>query len=140
MKKNFLVIIWSCLVTMSANVFAESLDDLVKRDGLYYKKFTDVPFTGKIDEGLSRGSIKNGHRVGPWIVYHGNGQLYEKGSYNENGKKEGSWVSYWDNGQLWDKGEYGNGKEEGYWESYNKDGSVFKLVTGTYKNGKKISD
>ena len=24
------------------------MDDLVERDGLYYKKFTDVPFTGEI--------------------------------------------------------------------------------------------
>ena len=24
-----------------------TMDDLVERDGLHYKKFTDVPFTGK---------------------------------------------------------------------------------------------
>ena len=31
-----------------------TMDDLVKREGLYYKKFTDVPFTGKIDEGSKK--------------------------------------------------------------------------------------
>ena len=30
------------------------MDDLVQRDGLYYQKFTDVPFTGEIGEGLER--------------------------------------------------------------------------------------
>lgn len=29
-----------------------TMDDLVQRDGLYYEKVTDVPFTGDIDEGL----------------------------------------------------------------------------------------
>ena len=28
-----------------------SMDDLVQREGLYYQKFTDVPFTGEVDEG-----------------------------------------------------------------------------------------
>lgn len=132
----FLVI----LLFLSAPSFAESKDDLVYRDGLFYKKFTDVPFTGELDEGLSRGSIKNGHRVGPWIVYHDNGQLFTKGLYNENGEKEGLWVSYWDNGQLWDKGEFKNGMMKGYWESYERDGSISNFMTGTWKNGKKISD
>lgn len=28
--------------------FGETMDDLVKRDGLHCKKFSDVPFTGKV--------------------------------------------------------------------------------------------
>ena len=124
----------------SATSFADSMDDLVKREGLYYKKFTDVPFTGEIDEQTQKGSIKNGRRVGVWISYHANGQLRNKGSYNDNGNPEGLWVSYWENGQLWDKGEYKNGKLEGYWESYFSDGEVNKNITGTFKNSKKISD
>jgi hypothetical protein len=31
--------------------FATSEDDLIYTDGLAYKKFTDVPFTGEVDEG-----------------------------------------------------------------------------------------
>jgi hypothetical protein len=41
-----------CLTASGA--FAMSLDDLVKVGGLYHKKFTDEPFTGKLDEGLSQ--------------------------------------------------------------------------------------
>ena len=72
--------------------------DLVKRDGLYYKQYTEVPFNGKV-EGLIQGSIRNGKRDGYWIFYHDNGQLDAKGNYR-NGKLEGSWVYYHDNGQL----------------------------------------
>ena len=38
----------------ASGAFATSQDDLVMTEGLYYKKFTDVPFTGKLDEGLSQ--------------------------------------------------------------------------------------
>ena len=55
------------------------MDDLVKREGLYYQKFTDVPFTGEIDEGLERGNFKNGREEGMWVHYHENGQLSYKG-------------------------------------------------------------
>jgi len=92
-----------------------SMDDLVERDGLLYKKFTDVPFTGEIDEGSYQGSLKNG-------------------------KPEGTWVAYHDNGQLKAKGALKNGEQEGPWVYYSEDGTVINDVTGTYKNGKKISD
>ena len=36
------------------------MNDLVQRDGLYYEKVTDVPFTGDIDEGLARVNVGNG--------------------------------------------------------------------------------
>ena len=85
--------------------------ELVLRDGLHYNKLSDVPFTGKV-KGKTQGSMKNG-------------------------KKDGSWIGYFDNGQLHYKGDYKNGKREGYWVWNN---SVMSGWTGTYKNGKKISD
>jgi hypothetical protein len=41
------------------------MEDLVERDGLYYKKFTDTPFTGKVS-GLVAGSgeMKDGIKEG----------------------------------------------------------------------------
>ena len=92
----------------------ETLADLVKRNGLIYKKFTDVPFTGKVT-GNQQGSVKNG-------------------------KEEGAWAYYFSNGHLLAKGNYKNRKLEGVWISYNEDGTVRKKYTGTFKNGKKISD
>ncbi len=52
---------------------------------------------------------------------------------------EGESIAYYDNGQLRRKGVWKNTKLEGYWEFYNKDGST-RETSGTYKNGKKISD
>ena len=109
-------------------------EDLVLRDGLYYKKFTDVPFTGKIT-GEFQGKLKNGKKEGPWVVYHKNGQLSSKGTF-KNGWKEGPWVTYYDNGQLETKGDYKNVRFEGPWVVYHDNGQL--MSKGTYKDGKKV--
>ena len=92
----------------------ETMEDLVYRDGLYYKKFTNVPFTGKTT-GEMQGTFRNGEKDGPWVEYHDNGQL--------------SWKATYKNGEL-----------DGPWEGYHKDGTVDEKWTGTFKNGVKISD
>jgi antitoxin component YwqK of YwqJK toxin-antitoxin module len=140
----------------------ESVDfkDLVKRDGVYFKKRTDVPFTGKTT-GDEQGSFKNGKKVGSWIGYFDNGQLYSKGTYKDgkldgpyvryykngqlyskgtykDGKYDGAWVGYYDYGQLRYKGPYKNGKEDGPWVFYYENGNVNEKVTGTFRNGVKV--
>mgnify|MGYP000126686755 FL=1 len=109
-------------------------DDLEYREGLYYQKFTDVPFTGKIT-GIAEGSFKNGKKEGPWVVYHKNGQLSSKGTF-KNGWKEGHWVTYYDNGQLETKGDYKNVRFEGPWVVYHDNGQL--MSKGTYKDGMKV--
>jgi antitoxin component YwqK of YwqJK toxin-antitoxin module len=64
-------------------------------------------------------------------------------------------AEYWDNGQLMSKGNYKNFQREGVWEFYNRDGEkrftkniadgmeapvILDEGSGTYKNGKRISD
>ncbi len=58
---------------------------MVKTDGLYYKKFTQVVFSGTVT-GQYQGIFKNGKKEGPWVIYHKNGRLKSKGTY-KNGKK-----------------------------------------------------
>ena len=87
-------------------------DDLVVREGLWYNKFSDVLFTGKIT-GQMQATFKNGVLDGPYVFYWGNAQVMTKGSY-KNGVKDGPWVSY------------------------RKDGTVDEKDTETYKNGVKI--
>ena len=93
------------LITLlfSGLVLGETMGDLVKLDGLYYKEFT-----GKIT-GKEQGIIKNGKREGPWIYYYDNGQVMCKGTWKD-GKHQGPWVYYWDNGQVFSKGTYKDGK------------------------------
>jgi antitoxin component YwqK of YwqJK toxin-antitoxin module len=138
----------------------ESVDskDLVERDGVYFKKRTDVPFTGKTT-GDEQGSLKNGKKDGLWISYRDNGQLWDKVTYKDGkvdgpyltyhengrleykgtykvGKKNGPWVSFHEDGQLWFKGTYEDGKNVGVWVNYYKNGQLWSK--GTYKNGKRV--
>jgi antitoxin component YwqK of YwqJK toxin-antitoxin module len=147
---------------LSSPSWSQTMDDLVRREGIFYQKFTNIPFTGKVT-GKDQGSFKNGKREGYWISYHENGQLWYEGKYksgkqegasvgyHDNGelfykgnyknfKQEGAWVIYHENGQLESKGTWKNDKKEGAWVGYNKDGTVDKGNTGTFKDGVKISD
>ena len=108
-----LITFFTILFCLTSSVgWSLELKDLVERDGIYYKKFSDVPFTGKIT-GQYQGTFKNG-------------------------KINGSWVSFFDNGQLMHKGNYKNGKKDGYWFMYYEDGGV--MHKSYYKDGVKISD
>ena len=109
-----------------------TMENLVKRDGLFYKKFTETPFTGKTT-GPIQGSFKDGVAEGPWVNYYDNGQLQRKGDY-KNSKREGPWEAYHDNGQLQGKGDFKNGEMEGPWVFFFKNGQLDK--TGAFKDGK----
>jgi antitoxin component YwqK of YwqJK toxin-antitoxin module len=73
------------------------MDDLVKRDGLYYRKFTNVPFSGTLT-GEEQGTIKDGVRIGRWVSYHDNGQLGYIGTFKD-GVRIGRWLWYDKNGK-----------------------------------------
>ena len=121
--KNTFITFFVVLFFLNSSV-GWSLDykDLVQRDGLFYEKFTDVPFTGEIT-GEEKGSFKNGKKEGFFFKYYKNGQLWSKGNFKNN-KKEGSWIVYFNNGQIFSKGKYKNGRPEGYWVMYEKDGTI----------------
>jgi len=133
-----------------------TMDDLVVTNGLYYKKFTDVPFDGEV---VGRGRIEDGKKEGSWVSYDRDGRVSERAIYEngtlkdrpveyeyfssgqsgfkgtyKDGKEEGPWVYYHDNGQLWFKGTYKNGKKEGSWVLYFNNGQLREK--GTYKDGK----
>ena len=48
---------------------------LVEREGIYYKKFTEVPFTGATTE-QTQELFKDGKKDGAWVRYYDNGQTY----------------------------------------------------------------
>jgi len=123
MKKKLIILfsIIFCLtstVGYSDNIICEktsfscpdiNFQELIKRDGIYYKKFSDVPFTGDVF-GKKKGFLKKGIPEGSWVSFYDNGQLDTKGNF-KNGKMEGSWVSFYDNGQLEYKRNFKNGTE-----------------------------
>ena len=137
-----------------------TMDDLVERDGITYKKFSNVPFSGKVT-GIQEGSFKKGNKEGPWfyywsngqvfvkafyrngsrngpgVIYYQNGQMHSEGNYL-NGLQEGRWEEYWDTGDLLSRGKYRDGFKDGLWIYYLVDGTVMEDRTGTYKNGEKV--
>ena len=124
------------LVLMSLVSFPSwglTMDDLVQRDGLYYEKFTDVPFTGKINEGTMQGNVSNGRQEGSWTFYDQNGQLWTRGNFR-SGKMEGPSVEYFEDGKISSEGDYSNDRRSGAWVGYHPNGQLnFK---GSFKNGK----
>ena len=139
MRKLILILSLMFTVTLSPNVVMSKTvkyEDLVTRKGLYYRKSSDVPFTGKTT-GKTQGTFKNGKKDGPFVDYWDNGQSESQGTY-KNGKMDGPYVSYPDNGQFRAKGTLKDGKREGPWVVYKKDGTVWEKYTGTFKNGVKV--
>ncbi len=113
-------------------------EDLVITSGLYYKKFTNVPFTGKVTEGREQGRLKDGKRVGVWVEYNKEGRVSKEVTYANDKKDKFVEYKYYSNGQLRKKGTYKDGKFHGPWVSYKKDGTVIEEYTGTFKNGVKV--
>ena len=134
--KRFLAPILLLTLLFPSLAFGETMKDLVVRDGLHYKKFSKVPFTGKTT-GKSQGSFRNGKKHGPYVKYHDNEQLQSKGTYKD-GKKHGPWVGYHKNGQLFYKGTLKDRKRDGPWVFYHKNGQLW--FKGTYRNGVRIPD
>jgi len=129
------LLILSCLLFTSVGWSKDvNWKDLVKRDGLYYEKFTDVPFTGKVT-GERQGKISKGKREGEWLFYYESGQLERKVNYKD-GKREGERLNYWDNGQLRSKSNFKDGRKEGERLIYHKNGQLIKK--SIYKDGELI--
>ena len=129
------ILIISCLLFTSVGWSKDvNWKDLVKRDGLYYEKFTDVPFTGKVT-GERQGKISKGKREGEWLFYYESGQLERKVNYKD-GKREGERLNYWDNGQLRSKSNFKDGRKEGERLIYHKNGQLIKK--SIYKDGELI--
>ena len=80
-KYTIIAIIVAFMIFFPPNtVTSETMGDLVKRKGLYYKKYSNIPFTGNFT-GFLRGSFKDGKREGYWVRYCDNGQLAYKGNF-----------------------------------------------------------
>jgi antitoxin component YwqK of YwqJK toxin-antitoxin module len=121
MKKLFLIPLL-LMSLASSPTWSEELSDLVVRDELYYKKFSNEPFTGHI-EGKTQGYIKNGKKEGEWVNYWDNGQLFIKTTF-KNGKHHGPYLSYHRNGKPWINTTLRDGLEDGFHSLYWPDGNL----------------
>ena len=124
------------LLILPIQAWSETLtmDDLVRKDDfLYYKKSTNVPFTGEIS-GKESGKLKNGEKDGKWLIYNNDGQLLSKVNY-KNGQYNGILETYHGIGQLNFKVNFYDGKQDGLTETYRERGELFSRVN--FIDGKK---
>lgn len=131
------------------------MNDLVQRDGVFYEKFSDTPFTGTTT-GKLQISFKNGRRHGVAATYNRRGQRIDTGTYSRGlqhgvsqvyhdngqfaematwgfGRATGSYSRWYENGQLKSKGTLEGGTREGRWVDFNEDGKPDLKKTGTYQ-------
>ena len=105
------------------------MDEVVKRDNTFYKKFSNIPFSGHIESYHPNGQLKiigefsEGKKIGKWVEYYESGKLREE-NYWDKGTMVGEWIQYYESGQISNKQEYKNGKT-GRYTSYHLDGRVF---------------
>ena len=117
------------------------IDEIVKRDDTFYRKFSNVPFSGRIESYHPNGQLKivgdllDGKKVGNWIEYYLSGIKKSEGQF-ANGKKDGSWVYYFLNANIKEKQFFIDGHKDGLWEKFDVHGTV--VQTESYQNGKWI--
>jgi antitoxin component YwqK of YwqJK toxin-antitoxin module len=113
--------------------------EILKRDGLSYKPFSNDPLTAKVEQYYESGQLKalytviDGKKEGLEQWWHANGQLWWEYTY-VNGKKEGLERLWYENGQLCWEFTYVNGKEEGLYKNWYDDGQLTREAT--FVNGK----
>ena len=101
------------------------LDKLIFRDGLYYKKFTDIPFTGDGGDIFQNGEFKDGMKEGYWREYDSDGSLGKKEHFRK-GELHGRSEYHYINGQKIIEN-YIDGKLNGRWEWYYANGRLEEL-------------
>ena len=117
------------------------MDEIVKRDDTFYRKFSNIPFSGHIESYHPNGQLKiigdlsDGKKVGNWIEYYLSGIKKSEGQF-ANGKKDGTWVYYFLNANIKEKQFFIDGHKDGLWEKFDVHGTV--VQTESYQNGKWI--
>ena len=131
------VVFLGCFLFCSFSI-ATSFDDLVERDGVYYQKSSQVPYTGQID-GIEKGLIRNGKREGLWLTFFSDGRALSKAHF-KNGILNGHFESYQSNGDVRAIGNYKDGKRSGNWVTYQSSGEVWQILSGTFIDGVKVGN
>ena len=117
------------------------IDEVVKRDDTFYKKFSNIPFSGHIESYHPNGQLKiigefsEGKKIGEWVEYYMSGVKKSEGKF-ANGKKDGAWVYYFLNTNIKEKQLFIAGNKDGLWEKFDVHGTL--IQTESYQNGKWI--
>jgi len=103
--------------------------ELVRRNSVFYEKFSDEPLCGII---RNHGRVYKGKREGKWTKYFPNGQLKAKTFFEKN-NKSGAYEEFNKFGNSLVTGFFNNNVKEGQWHFYHEDGS--KCTNINYVSG-----
>ena len=132
---NLLLAPWIVLVATVAAAAAGMVTDkdLFERNGLWFQKSWEIPYTGSI-HGLKQCTYWQGKLHGRGIILYESGKLKVEMIY-ENGKLNGPYKMYFENGQLMMRGTMENDQREGRWEVFYFNGQKSLHSSGEYRNG-----
>tara|TARA_A100000164_G_C21786739_1_gene713780 strand:+ start:250 stop:678 length:429 start_codon:yes stop_codon:yes gene_type:complete len=128
------------LLLISPSVWSIACNELVRRDGVTFKKGSDERFSGKVTSFCRRiysGTYINGRCEGRCKTYFDNENLF-KDYFIKNGKMEGVQRIYWANGNLRAMWREEKALEDGLTESWLEDGSLSQRLI--FKNGKCVEE
>jgi antitoxin component YwqK of YwqJK toxin-antitoxin module len=120
-----------------------NLDELEVREGVFYLKSSNSPYTGKFfdfrDNGQKKGeaNLKDGKPDGLTVSWHENGQKQAEINYKDD-KFDGLFVAWYENGQKKTEGNFKDGKQHGLSVLWHKNGQ--KQAEGNYKDNEPISE
>ena len=113
---------------------------LIERDGVFYTKDTNKPYSGQVfslnDVGKKKeeGILKDGKMISKteWEWYN-NGQKESEETFKD-GKRDGLGTWWYENGQKKDEFTWKDGKVDGTWKWYRSNGT--KMKEGNWKDSK----
>ena len=112
--------------------------DLVEKEGVYFTKDSDLPYSGEVFTLYTSGDIKEegklekGLMSGSWTYWNEDGNKYSEETY-KNGYKEGQFILYKD-GNRQREGGYLNRKKHGLFIEWYDNGQMKQ--EGTFKEGR----
>ena len=77
-------------------------DDLVQRNKVFFKKFSNEPFTGRVSDKTYEGYIQDGNVQGKWVEFYKNGKPKVIGNWR-NGSGNGDFFWYSESGYKTEK-------------------------------------
>ena len=137
---SIIILLSSCGKTIDVDDEEEYITNRTRFGGVM--SYKGIPYTGEIvkyvdDEKTQlewKETYKDGKEDGPYEWYYENGQLSEKGTYNEGEEDEKVKYTYYGYGQLKEKKSFKDGKKNGPFEWYNRGGQL--VEKRTWKDGK----
>jgi antitoxin component YwqK of YwqJK toxin-antitoxin module len=138
---RFVFIISLFLFSLVLSCIQEEIpkSSLIIKDGLLYKRNSNIPFTGTekalVQNKIIEYEVKDGYKHGEFKTYNSDGILQISGRLDSN-RNVGKWQYYHPNGTLESEGYFYYDLPDGKWIWYDTESK--KKEEGTYNKGKRV--